>query len=88
MGAAVQRGTELKQQSPLNSLLLTLARTPLLGPFLPAFVDDRKHKRRELLTGLPLPDEENAPLGRLIRSVLRELSDLGGPVPRRHQHSN
>ena len=79
---------ELRQPTPLNALLLTLARAPLLGPFLPPFIDDRKHKRRELLTGLPLPDEENAPLGSLIRNVLRELSDLGGPVPRRHQDAS
>ena len=49
--------TELEDPNLINGLLLTLARTPELGPFLPAFNDNRKHKRRDVLTGLPLPDE-------------------------------
>ena len=44
--------------SLLNALLLTLARNPLLGPFLPAFVDNRKHKRRDQLTGLPFDNPQ------------------------------
>jgi hypothetical protein len=35
---------ELEEPSLLNALLLTLARNPKLGPFLPAFEDTRKHK--------------------------------------------
>ncbi|MAT98943.1 MAG: hypothetical protein CL608_17505, partial [Anaerolineaceae bacterium] len=68
---------ELEEPSLLNALLLTLARNPKLGPFLPAFEDTRKHKRRDVLTGLPLPDEEKAPLGELIKVSLRELTLLG-----------
>ena len=68
---------ELDEPSPLNALLLTLARTPTLGPLLPPFDDTRKHKRRDVLTGLPLPDEENAPLGDLITSALTEVTLLG-----------
>ena len=60
-----------------SSLLLTLARRPSLGPFLPEFVDNRKFKRRDVFTGLPLPDEAEAPLGKLLKDVLRELHDLG-----------
>ena len=37
----------------------------------------RRYKRRDVFTGLPLPDEAEAPLGTLISSVLRELHDLG-----------
>lgn len=57
---------DLKEPSLLGSILLTMARRPLLGPFLPEFVDSRKYKRRDVFTGLPLPDEAEAPLGRLI----------------------
>ena len=72
------------EASFLLSLLLTLARRPLLGPFLPEFVDNRKFKRRDVFTGLPLPDEAEAPLGKLIRDLQRELTDFGGPLARRH----
>ena len=68
---------ELAEPTLLNALLLTLARTPTLGPFLPPFVDTRKSKRREIFTGLPLPDEENAPLGTLVRTALTETAMLG-----------
>jgi hypothetical protein len=68
---------ELKEPSLLGSLLLTLARKPLLGPFMVEFVDTRKYKRRDVFTGLPLPDEAEAPLGKLISTALRELQDLG-----------
>lgn len=68
---------ELKEPSLLGSLLLTLARKPLLGPFMAEFVDTRKYKRRDVFTGLPLPDEAEAPLGKLISTALRELQDLG-----------
>ena len=76
--------SELREQTLLSSLLLTLARKPLLGPFLPEFVDNRKYKRRDVFTGLPLPDEAEAPLGKLLKSVMHELEDLGG-APRRHE---
>ena len=76
---------ELKEPSLLGSLLLTLARRPLLGPFLPEFVDTRKYKRRDVFTGLPLPDEAEAPLGRLLTDVVRELHDLGGPPRQRDE---
>ena len=76
---------DLKEPSLLTSLLLTLARCPLLGPFLPEFVDSRKYKRRDLFTGLPLPDEAEAPLGKLIVQVVQELSDLGGTTRRREE---
>lgn len=69
----------------LSALLLTLARVPELGPFLPAFTDDRKHKRRDVLTGLPLPDEETAPLGALITAAVKEISELGSAEARRHE---
>ena len=75
---------ELGEPSLINALLLTLARKPELGPFLPAFNDTRKHKRRDLLTGLPLPDEEHAPLGILLKSAIREVAELGGASTRRH----
>ena len=68
-----------RSSSLLGSLLLTLARKPLLGPFLPEFVDTRKYKRRDVFTGLPLPDEAEAPLGKLLTSCCGELHDLGGP---------
>ena len=51
--------------------MVVLARRPLLGPFLPEFVDTRKYKRRDVFTGLPLPDEAEAPLGRLLQELIQ-----------------
>ena len=75
---------ELREPSLLGSLLLALARRPLLGPFLPEFTDNRRYKRRDVFTGTPLPDEAEAPLGVLIANCLRELHELGGANGRKH----
>ncbi|KAJ1631738.1 hypothetical protein T492DRAFT_838993 [Pavlovales sp. CCMP2436] len=53
----------------LQSILHTLARKPLIGPFLPEFVDSRKHNRREIFVGLaPGDDGTEAPLGTLVKA--------------------
>jgi len=75
---------DVKEPSLLGSILLTMARKPLFGGFLPRYEDTRKYKRRDVLTGKPLPDEEVAPLGQLLKSVVSELHSLGGSDKRAH----
>ena len=49
--------SEHESPSLLTSILLAIARVRDLGPLLPPFIDTRAHKRRDMFTGLPLPDE-------------------------------
>ena len=77
------------EPSILTSILLSMARVRVLGPFLPQLDLTRRHKNNrsrgyEQLTGLPQAGEDDAPLGTLLRSVVAELRSLSGmPKARR-----
>ena len=70
---------DVRSKTLLSSLLLTMARKPSLARFLPEFADNRKYKRRETYSGVPLPDEPEAPLGVLITQLVTELGALARP---------
>lgn len=69
-----------KSPSILSSILLTMARVPVLGPFMPEFVDLRpqSQRRSDRFVGVPGPEEAESSLGRLIHAALAELRALSG----------
>lgn len=73
-----------KSASILSSVLLTMARVPVLGPFMPEFVDLRpqSQRRSDRFVGVPGPEESESSLGRLIVRRRRRARARAGPERR------